>query len=78
MKVTVTTHIAVLPNDEDIAEVAGQLYTKYCQSVGGKAFNGDPLPTWEVFSQDASKLKQVHAWMDVANEAIQIICSSLT
>jgi len=22
-------------------------YEAYCKSCGGKAFNGDPLPTWE-------------------------------
>jgi hypothetical protein len=27
---------------------AGQTaYDAYCREVGGKAFNGDPLPTWQ-------------------------------
>lgn len=37
--------------------LADKLYTLYCESVGGLAFNGDPLPKWTVFRSDASKLK---------------------
>jgi len=29
-----------------LSEIAGQLYDRYCVAVGGKAFNGDPLPSW--------------------------------
>ena len=54
----------------DLAVLAGQLYTCYCQSVGGKAFNGDPLPTWDEFSADPAKAKQRQAWVDVAAEAV--------
>lgn len=53
----------------NLEELAGQLYDHYCQSVGGKAFNGDPLPSWEEFSSDPNKQKQVNAWIEVAKKA---------
>lgn len=58
-------------NREDIEELAGRLYEVYCTAVGGKAFNGDPLPSWEVFRDDTSKLKQSEAWIAVAEEAVK-------
>lgn len=57
----------------DKETVAKNLYEKYCQSVGGIAFNGDPLPSWEDFSADESKQKQVNAWLDVAERAMEIL-----
>ena len=57
------------------SEIASHLYETYCKSVGGKAFNGDPLPSWTDFSQDPSKQKQVSAWMDVAIEAAVTMAS---
>lgn len=50
-------------NDEIAAEIA---YTTYCEAVGGKAFNGDPLPSWEEFSNDTAKQKQARAWIEAA------------
>jgi len=49
--------------------IAVPLYETYCKSVGGKAFNGDPLPTWREFHADTTKQKQVNAWLNVAIEA---------
>ncbi len=62
---------------DNIKRIAKAAYTSYCKNVGGKAFNGDPLPTWEEFEADASKEKQVTAWRCAAlaacleNEDIQ-------
>ena len=42
--------------------LAGFLYEQYCAAVGGKAFNGDPLPSWEEFSKDPAKQLQADAW----------------
>jgi len=56
-------------------ELAGIIYEKYCHSVGGKAFNGDPLPSWGEFLSDPKKQKQAQAWIDAAeaaNEAVLI------
>jgi len=55
----------------DTEAFAGRLYEKYCQSVGGTAFNGEPLPSWEEFRSDQSKLKQSDAWVNVASLAIE-------
>lgn len=53
--------------------IAGELYKVYCESVGGKAFNGDPLPDWETFVNDPSKKKQSDAWIAAAERAIQLL-----
>lgn len=47
---------------------AGRLYKKYSEVVGGKAFNGDPLPDWKEFSADPAKQKQVAGWIAAAKE----------
>ncbi len=57
-----------------LPELAGRLYTRYCATVGGKALNGDPLPTWEAFSVDATKSLQYNAWIATASEAIALLC----
>lgn len=54
---------------QDIIDLAEHLYRTYCVSVGGKAFNGDPLPDWKTFSADPTKEKQVKAWIATANAA---------
>lgn len=53
-------------NTEKLAKI---LYDKYCEAVGGKAFNGDDLPKSEEFFSDESKQKQVNAWRLVAEIA---------
>jgi len=51
--------------------VAELLYTTYCKSVGGKAFNGEPLPDWEDFYKNNSK--QSKAWIDAAEAAKDLL-----
>jgi hypothetical protein len=51
--------------------LAKELYTLYCEHVGGKAWNGDPLPTWAQFYSHAKKSKQATGWVAVAARAIQ-------
>lgn len=53
--------------------VANELYTAYCEAVGGAAFNGDPLPDWETFAADPAKEKQSSAWLAVAVRAISLL-----
>jgi hypothetical protein len=48
-------------------QAAQILYDNYCTEVGGKAFNGEPLPDWQTFYNDPSKSKQAHAWERAAN-----------
>lgn len=59
--------------NDNIIKVAGELYEEYCNSVGGKAWNGDKLPTWEEFYNDENKQLQVSAWISVARRAIEIL-----
>lgn len=51
---------------EDVENLAEFMYSTYCKAVGGKAFNGDPLPDWKTFAADPSKAKQVEAWRHTA------------
>lgn len=55
------------------ATLANELYTAYCESVGGVDWQGNPLPNWEEFSKDEKKQKQVLGWIAVANRAIAIL-----
>lgn len=50
--------------------LAGLMYEAYCEAVGGLAFNGDPLPKWEEFVNDKTKIKQVNGWIKAAETAI--------
>ena len=59
-----------MPNFE---KIAGELYDEYCVQVGGKAFNGDPLPKWADFRADQSKRKQSDAWIAVARRAFDVL-----
>lgn len=45
---------------------AGVAYTAYTKAVGGKAFNGEPLPSWEEFATHPDKQKQAEAWVQAA------------
>lgn len=51
-------------------ELARKMYDKYCESVGGLAFNGDKLPHSDEFFEDESKQKQANAWRDAAAVAL--------
>jgi len=62
----------------NIEALAGTLYDAYCTKVGGKAFNGDPLPNWQEFRADPTKRKQSDAWITVAETAIGNIGKYLT
>lgn len=50
---------------EKVEDNAKAAYELYCKEVGGLAFNGDKLPTWEVFRNDSSKTKQIKAWLKI-------------
>jgi len=55
--------------------LARRLYDVYCEAVGGKAFNGDPLPKSEEFFNDESKRKQANAWLAASGEAFSFFNS---
>lgn len=52
-------------------ELAIELYDVYCAAVGGKAYDGRPLPCGKEFMNDPSKQKQADAWRAVAVHAVQ-------
>jgi hypothetical protein len=54
-----------------LEKIAASMYTAYCKSVGGKAFNGDPLPEWFEFRRDPNKKTQSNAWISAALVAFQ-------
>lgn len=59
-----------IPAGFDIEEATRGAYDAYCVAVGGKAFNGDPLPTWEDFATDPAKEKQAEGWRDATRAAL--------
>lgn len=62
----------------DSLEASAQAaWTAYSSAVGGKAFNGDPLPTWEVMVADPNKKHLVAGWRAAANAAVSTFCASI-
>lgn len=61
-------------DDDGIELVANRFYTVYCKTVGGKSFNGDPLPDWKTFRADPTKIKQSDGWIAVARFAVKELC----
>lgn len=59
-----------MTQDPIITEKAIQLYDTYTAAVGGKAWNGDPLPSGEEFFNDPARKLQADAWRAVARNAI--------
>ncbi len=57
----------------DTLKLAKGLYSTYSEAVGGKAFNGDPLPTADAFFADPTKVTQSKAW----TAAAEFACKSL-
>lgn len=47
-------------------QLAREAYDIYCAAVGGKAWNGQPLPTAAEFFEDATKTTQADGWRAVA------------
>lgn len=56
----------------DVEAIAETLYETYCKAVGGKAFNGDPLPNWKEFAADPKKKPQADGWREVAIAATRL------
>lgn len=54
---------------DGLAEIA---YTAYCEAVGGVAFNGDALPTWEQQRQREDQ-KIPDAWI----AAVNAVCAAV-
>ena len=58
-------------------KMAMAMYDKYCEEVGGKAFNGDLLPKAVTFFADHTKQKQVQAWIQAAKTAAQFLVDDI-
>jgi len=56
---------------EIIEETAKKFYEEYCDAVGGRAHDGEPLPDWDMFFADPKKAKQSAAWLQVAKVACE-------
>ena len=54
-----------------ITDKAIELYDVYTAAVGGKAYDGRPLPSGAEFMSDPTKQKQADAWRAVAVHAVQ-------
>lgn len=56
-----------------LTEMAEVMYTEYCEAVGGKSYDGKPLPTAKEFFDDDSKVTQSMAWLRAAGKAIDYL-----
>lgn len=54
-------------------QVAMAMYDEYCAAVGGKAYDGRPLPTAAEFFEDETKQKQAKGWFAAASKALELI-----
>ena len=61
------------PRMSTMERIAMAMYDEYCTSVGGKAYDGRPLPTAKEFFADATKAKQSRGWMSAASKALELI-----
>ena len=72
-KIKFTVLAGLMPNEVQdriaIYSMACLLYEIYCISVGGVAFNGDALPSWDEFAGDPDKQAQAGAWLEVGRIA---------
>lgn len=59
--------------EKQVKELAVRLYDVYCAAVGGKAWDGRPLPTGAEFFADETKAKQAEGWMAAASKALELI-----
>lgn len=57
-------------SQEQVDSRAKGLWDVYSAAVGGKAFNGDPLPAWEEFSVDPKKTQQADGYRAMAKHAL--------
>lgn len=60
--------------DSDI--LAKKVYDTYCKAVGGKAFNGDPLPHSSEFFNDPTKERQANAWRKALDEPYVLLLTT--
>ena len=62
----------------DTKELAMTLYDTYCIAVGGKAHDGNPLPSSDEFFNDPNKKLQSDAWIKVADIAyVEVIARTM-
>lgn len=54
-------------------KLAHAMYDEYCVEVGGKAWDGRPLPTAAEFFADDTKRKQAQGWFAAAGAALDLI-----
>ena len=57
----------------DTETTARAMYDAYCDAVGGKAWNGQPLPKSGEFFTDPSKEKQADGWRAAARAAENLL-----
>lgn len=50
-----------MSNAERLGKAAWEAYR---ESVGGKSFNGEPLPTWEEMTKDPKRAAVRKAWIE--------------
>lgn len=62
-----------MQKDMNIEKAAIELYDTYCAAVGGRAWDGKPLPTGQQFFADPAKQVQAEGWRAVAKRATALV-----
>lgn len=57
----------------DTEKIARDMYDAYCSAVGGKAWNGQPLPKSDEFFADPTKATQADGWRAAARVAMKAL-----
>lgn len=60
----------------DAEKIARDMYDAYCSAVGGKAYNGQPLPQSDEFFADPHKQPQADAWRAAARVALKALTTT--
>lgn len=60
----------------DTEKIARDMYDAYCSAVGGKAYNGQPLPQSDEFFADMNKQPQADAWRAAARVALKALTTT--
>lgn len=61
---------ATAVDSTDLVDHAAKVaWDAYKEAVGGKTYNGDPMPTWEELCKDETKARIVKAW-EIAGRAV--------
>lgn len=61
--------------EEAMEQAAEEAWTAYRNAVGGKALNGEPLPTWADLKNDPEQQAVAARWLEATRMATLFSCA---